>query len=164
MNQLLQNISNGEITLVDVPCPICNKGSMLIASRNTLVSAGTERMLVDFGMIGILTRSTHVRLLLLGGKAALVHGSELRTDPPVPRAGSCHSIAVRHPETGHRVEDLARQLYLDSLSRGGSTSSPSTDDRWTQPGVWPGSYEQRSGQFRSQDARLPPWCRFPRSR
>ena len=62
-------------------------------------------------------------------RAALVHGSESRADSPVPRAGSRHSVAVRHPETGHRVEDLARQLYLNSLSSEGSTSHPSTDDR-----------------------------------
>ena len=31
--------------------------------------------------------------------AALVHGSELRTDPPSPDTGSRHSVTVRHPET-----------------------------------------------------------------
>ena len=60
---------------------------------------------------------------------AWVHGSELRTDPPSPERKSLHSAAVGHSETGHRVEDLARQLYLDSLSVEGSTSHTSTDDR-----------------------------------
>ncbi len=60
---------------------------------------------------------------------ALVHGSELRTDPASPERGSLRSVAVRHAETGHRVEDLARQLYLNSLSSEGSTSHRSTDDR-----------------------------------
>jgi len=49
--------------------------------------------------------------------------------PPSPERGSRHSVAVRHPETGHRVEDLARQLHLGSLSSEGSTSHPLTDDR-----------------------------------
>ncbi len=62
-------------------------------------------------------------------RGALVHGSELRTDAPSPERGSRHSVAVGHTETGHRVEDLARQLHLDSLSSEGSTSHPSTDDR-----------------------------------
>ena len=57
-----------------------------------------------------------------------MHGSELRT-PPSPERGSRRSVAVRHPEKGHRVEDLARQLYLNSLSSETSTSHPSTDDR-----------------------------------
>jgi len=48
MKQILQNLSNGETSLVDVPCPANSSGSLLIASRKSLVSAGTERMLVDF--------------------------------------------------------------------------------------------------------------------
>ena len=47
MKQILQNLSNGETSLVDVPCPKNKSGHLLIASQQTLVSAGTERMLVD---------------------------------------------------------------------------------------------------------------------
>ena len=63
------------------------------------------------------------------GLVALVHGSEMRTDPPSTEWGSLYSVAVRHPKQGHRIEDLARQLYLHSLALQGSTSHPSTDDR-----------------------------------
>lgn len=45
-----------------------------------------------------------------------MHGSELRADPPSLTRESRDSIAVKHPETGHRVEGPARQLYLNSLS------------------------------------------------
>ena len=58
-----------------------------------------------------------------------MHGSELRADPPSPEPGSRHSVAVRHPKTGHRVQDLARQLNLNLLSIQSSTSHTSTDDR-----------------------------------
>ena len=61
--------------------------------------------------------------------AALLHGSELRTDPPSPELGSGHSATVGHPETGHRIEDPARQLYFNALPGEGSTSHTSTDDR-----------------------------------
>ena len=37
MKQTLQNLSNGETSLVDMLCPKCNKGLLLIASRNTHV-------------------------------------------------------------------------------------------------------------------------------
>ena len=57
MKQILQNLSNGETTLVDVPCPKIQKGSLLISSRNTLVSAGTERMLVDFGKANVIDKA-----------------------------------------------------------------------------------------------------------
>ena len=49
MKQILQNISNGETSLVDVPCPKNIKSNILIATTTTVVSAGTERMLVNFG-------------------------------------------------------------------------------------------------------------------
>ncbi len=63
-------------------------------------------------------------------------GDEDRT--PVPRErGSLHSVAVRHPETGHRVEDPSREQDLHSreqdlhsLASEGSTSHPSTKDRF----------------------------------
>ncbi len=61
--------------------------------------------------------------------AALVHGSELRTDPPSPERKLLHAVAIRHPKQGHRVEDPARELHLDSLSVEGSTSHTSTDER-----------------------------------
>ncbi len=62
-------------------------------------------------------------------RAALLHGSKKRTDPPSPGPESTYSVALRHPETGHCVEDHAHQLYLNSLSIEGSTSHTSTDDR-----------------------------------
>ena len=62
-------------------------------------------------------------------RVALVHGSELRTDPPSPERSSGHPVTLGHPETGHRVEDLTRELYLDSLAVEGPTSHTSTDDR-----------------------------------
>ena len=49
--------------------------------------------------------------------------------PRSPERDSRHFVAVRHPETGHRVEDFARQLNLNSLSIQGSTSHTSTDER-----------------------------------
>jgi len=57
VKQILQNLSNGETTLVDIPCPQNTKGSLLIASRRTLVSVGTERMLVDFGKANLLDKA-----------------------------------------------------------------------------------------------------------
>ena len=49
MKQLLQNIANGLTSLSDVPSPSAKKGHALIATSKSLVSAGTERMLIDFG-------------------------------------------------------------------------------------------------------------------
>ncbi len=59
---------------------------------------------------------------------ALVHGSEMRTDPLSPERRSLHSIAVRHPEASHRVENTARELHLHALALEGSTPHGAADD------------------------------------
>ena len=51
MKQILQNISNGETLLAEVPAPGPRDGSCLIHTSRTLVSLGTEKMLVDFGQL-----------------------------------------------------------------------------------------------------------------
>ena len=57
MKQLLQNLKNGATQLAEVPAPGVGRGQILIASRRSLVSAGTERMLVDFGKAGWLEKA-----------------------------------------------------------------------------------------------------------
>src|SRR5690349_15594963 len=47
MKQLLQSLKNGNLELASVPCPRAAKRHLLIRSSRTLVSAGTERMLID---------------------------------------------------------------------------------------------------------------------
>lgn len=48
MKQLLQNLRNGETIVVDVPIPRPQKGEALVRTAASLVSAGTERMVVEF--------------------------------------------------------------------------------------------------------------------
>jgi len=48
MKQLLQNMRTGETRVADVPVPSPQAGEVLICSAASLVSAGTERMLVEF--------------------------------------------------------------------------------------------------------------------
>src|SRR5690554_2718335 len=57
MKQILQNLGTGETVLADVPCPRLHDGTLLIATKCSLVSAGTERMLVDFGKANILDKA-----------------------------------------------------------------------------------------------------------
>jgi hypothetical protein len=55
--------------------------------------------------------------------AALLHGAKLSAGSPHPARRSLHSVsvAVGHPEAGHRVEDPARELHLDALASQGTT-------------------------------------------
>ncbi|MBL8855615.1 MAG: bi-domain-containing oxidoreductase [Planctomycetaceae bacterium] len=52
MKQILQNLQNGSTTVVHVPSPGTTPGQLLIATQRTLISAGTEKMLVEFGQAG----------------------------------------------------------------------------------------------------------------
>jgi hypothetical protein len=42
MLQLLQNLASGETLVADVPAPQVARGTLLIATRASVVSAGTE--------------------------------------------------------------------------------------------------------------------------
>jgi len=48
MKQVLQNMKSGKTEVVEVPVPQCKKGSVLVRTAASLVSAGTERNLVAF--------------------------------------------------------------------------------------------------------------------
>ncbi len=48
MKQLLQNLRTGETTVGDVPIPVPKPGTALVKNVASLVSAGTERMVVEF--------------------------------------------------------------------------------------------------------------------
>lgn len=57
MKQVLQHLRTGEIELAEVPCASASTGKLLVRSTRTLVSAGTERMLVDFGKAGWVSKA-----------------------------------------------------------------------------------------------------------
>ena len=57
MKQILQNLKTGDIQVLDVPAPRCCPGQLLIATRRSLISAGTERMLVEFGQANLLAKA-----------------------------------------------------------------------------------------------------------
>lgn len=49
MKQLLQDISSGELSVLDVPAPARAPGALLVATRCSVISSGTDRMLVELG-------------------------------------------------------------------------------------------------------------------
>lgn len=52
MKQILQSLKSGVTDVAEVPVPSVKHGQLLIRTQQTLVSAGTERMLVEFGKAG----------------------------------------------------------------------------------------------------------------
>jgi predicted dehydrogenase/threonine dehydrogenase-like Zn-dependent dehydrogenase len=57
MQQVILNIDSGETHVIDVPVPSLRKGQVTIRTQRTLISAGTERTLIDFGRASMLERA-----------------------------------------------------------------------------------------------------------
>src|SRR5688500_12925273 len=57
MKQILQNLKTGETELAEIPCPAPGAGHVLIRTHASLVSLGTERMLVEFGKAGLIEKA-----------------------------------------------------------------------------------------------------------
>jgi predicted dehydrogenase/threonine dehydrogenase-like Zn-dependent dehydrogenase len=57
MKQVLQSLDNGSVRSLEVPAPAAKPGHLLIHTRRSLVSAGTERMLVEFGRKNLLEKA-----------------------------------------------------------------------------------------------------------
>lgn len=115
MKQVLQNLANGDTSLVDVPCPKAKNSNVLIETTKTLVSVGTERMLVDFGKAGWIEKARSqpdkVKMVLekvqTDGLAATYDAVKSKLDQPLP-LGYCNVGTVLDGsntgfETGTRV-------------------------------------------------------------
>lgn len=57
MKQILQNLKTGQTELMEVPCPTIRPGCLLIKSRRSLVSLGTERTLVEYSKTSLMQRA-----------------------------------------------------------------------------------------------------------
>jgi predicted dehydrogenase len=68
MKQLLQRIDNGATEVREVPAPLCGPREVLVANQASLVSAGTEKMIVELSKKSLLgkarERPDHVRRVL----------------------------------------------------------------------------------------------------
>tara|TARA_A100001388_G_scaffold159362_1_gene118867 strand:- start:23172 stop:25286 length:2115 start_codon:yes stop_codon:yes gene_type:complete len=95
--QILQNLSNGKTSLVDVPSPKPMKGHINIQTTKSLVSIGTERMLIEFGKAGLIEKARSqpdkVKMVLdkvrNDGISATYDAIKSKLDQPLP-LGYCN--------------------------------------------------------------------------
>ncbi len=57
MKQILQNFKTGETSLVESVVPVVKPGALLIRTSGSVVSLGTERMLVEFGQSNLIKKA-----------------------------------------------------------------------------------------------------------
>ncbi len=91
MKQILQSLKNGSTTVASVPSPSRRLGEILIDTSRTLVSAGTERTLVDFGKANWIDKARQqpdkVRMVLdkvrTDGLATTLDAVQSKLDQPL---------------------------------------------------------------------------------
>lgn len=57
MKQVLQSLKTGETNITDIPSPQLKTGQLLIRTHLTLISPGTEKMLVEFGKASFIDKA-----------------------------------------------------------------------------------------------------------
>ena len=57
MKQIIQDLKSGDTILEEVPAPMVKRGAVLIQTTKSLVSLGTERMLVEFGKANLIAKA-----------------------------------------------------------------------------------------------------------
>jgi predicted dehydrogenase/threonine dehydrogenase-like Zn-dependent dehydrogenase len=109
MKQILQDMSKGATYIAESPSPVASGESVLIASTVSLISAGTERMLVGFGRSSLLEKALQqpdkVKMVLgkiqTDGLMTTIEAVQSKLAQPLP-LGYCNVGVVT--EVGSRVE------------------------------------------------------------
>ena len=112
MKQVQQNYRSGELTLVDVPAPQTGAGALLVASRASLISPGTERQLLQLAKSSLIgkaaARPDLVRKVIADARRLGVRPTLqkvfTRLDTPIPLG---YSLVGEVVEIGRRVEGFA---------------------------------------------------------
>lgn len=111
MKQLIQSFKTGELGLFEVPAPICDKNGALVQTTVSLVSAGTEKMLVDFAKKSILAKAKDrpdlvkqvVDKMKKEGIKNTLEKVFTKLDTPIPLGYSC---AGRVMEVGANLDGI----------------------------------------------------------
>ena len=92
MKQVLQNLKTGKTELMEIPCPILKPGHLLIKTAFSVISAGTERMLVEFGKANYLSKAKQqpdkvkqvLNKLKTDGILSTLNSVQAKLDQPLP--------------------------------------------------------------------------------
>src|SRR5215216_5825935 len=113
MKQVLQFRRSGATRVVDVPAPMVPRGGLLVRNQCSLISPGTERMLVEASGANLLNtarqRPDLVRQVIdkamRDGVPATLETIRGRLDVAIPLGYSCAGVVV---DVGERVDAFAK--------------------------------------------------------
>lgn len=115
MRQIISDLRTGHICLQEVPAPSVEPGHVLIKTRRTLVSQGTEKMLIKFGKASLIQKArsqpNKVREVLCKirteGLVPTVEAVFRKLDQPLP-LGYCNAgvvVGLGSGVLGYRIGD-----------------------------------------------------------
>ena len=112
MKQILQNLGSGETMLAEVPVPRRGSGAVLVQTSRSLVSLGTEKMLIDFGRGGWIAKARSqpdkvnqvLQKIKTDGLQTTLEAVKAKLDTPIP-LGYCHvgRVAEVDPHGGYAL-------------------------------------------------------------
>jgi hypothetical protein len=118
VRQIVQHLGSGHTKLLDVPAPGPRRGRLLVRATRSLVSLGTERMLVEFGRGGWFSKARQqpekFRAVLAKirseGFFATLSAVRSKLAQPIP-LGYCHVGQVRQLDHGFQSDALHNQTH-----------------------------------------------------
>jgi NADPH:quinone reductase-like Zn-dependent oxidoreductase len=111
LKQLEQNYRTGELKVTEVPVPCASDGSVLVATRVSLISSGTERQLVELAKASLAGKALArpdlvqqmVRKARCEGLVPTLAKALAKLDTPIPLGYSLSGVVL---EAGRRVTGL----------------------------------------------------------
>lgn len=112
MKQIVQYLNSGETAVIEAPAPMALRGTVVIRTTRSLISAGTERMLVGFGKASMLQKARQqpekvmqvLAKVKTDGLVATIEAVRSKLDQPIP-LGYCNIGEII--EVGAGVFDFA---------------------------------------------------------
>lgn len=97
MLQLIENLKNGDVQLVETPVPQCGSGELLVRNHASLISPGTEKLMIEMGRKNLVGKAmARPDLVSLAYQKAKREGflnvfreAMDRLDEPLPLGYSC---------------------------------------------------------------------------
>lgn len=110
MKQLIQNLKTGATSLLDVPVPDPAPGQVLVRVSHSVLSPGTERMLLDFGKAGWLGKIRQqperlqevIHKISTDGLGATIDAVRAKLDREIPLGNSASGTIIAVGADVHR--------------------------------------------------------------
>ncbi len=103
MQQVIQNVRSGKVQLKEVPIPSCGAGEVLVRVQASLISAGTEKMVMDFAGKSLLGKAQErpdlvkkvLQKVQRDGASAALQSAFGKLDEPLPLGYSAAGDVVQ---------------------------------------------------------------------